>query len=56
MLHRNLAIFGGVADVLRVRAFDVGELSPQRFDDVFSLVEAERCLRQISDAIGIRNA
>ena len=55
MLYGNLSILSGVANILRVRAFDVGELAAQGFDDVLGFVEAERGLREISDAVRIGN-
>ena len=53
LLDRDLAVLGGVANILRGRTFDVGEFLLQRGDDVFGFVEAERGLREIRDAIGI---
>ena len=55
MLYRDLPVLGGVANILRVGTFDVGELAAQSFDDVFGFVEAQRCLSQIRYAIGIGN-
>ena len=48
-----LAILGGVADVLRVGAGDVGKLLFEGVDDVAGFVERERGLGEIGDAIGI---
>src|ERR1700730_8372049 len=56
VLDRDLAILGGIADILRVRAFDVGKLAAQGFDDVFGFVQAERGLGQVSHAVGIGHA
>src|SRR6202522_92137 len=53
LLHRDLTIFCGVADILRGRALDIGELSAEGRDDVFCFVEAERGLGEKSDAIRI---
>src|SRR5256885_9322621 len=52
-LDGHLAIFGGVADVLRRRALDVGEPLLQRRDNVFRLIQAESGLRQVGYAVGI---
>ena len=55
LLYRDLAVLSGVANILRGRAFDVGEFLFQGGDDVFGFVEAECGLREIGDAIGIGN-
>ena len=43
-LHGVLAVGGGVADVVFFRASDVRKASPQRFGDVFRVVQRERRL------------
>ena len=53
--HGNLAVFGGVADVLRVGADDVGKLDLEGVNDVARLVERQRGLGEIGNAIGIGN-
>ena len=51
--HGYLAVFRGIADVLRVGAGDVREFELERVDDVARFVKAESGLRQIGDAIWI---
>ncbi len=53
VFHRRLAVLRRVTNVLRVRPLDVGEALAQRFDHVRGLVQAQRGLRQIGDAIRI---
>src|SRR5215471_12282860 len=53
VLHRHLAIFCGVANVLRGRALDVWELRGQSGDDVARFIKAEGRLGQVRDAVGI---
>ena len=53
LFDSDLAVFGGVADILRGRAFDVRKLISQSRNDVFSLIKAERSLGQIGYAIRI---
>jgi len=55
LLDRDLAIFGGIANILRGGTFDVGELLLKGGDDVFGFIEAERGLGQVGDAVGIGN-
>ena len=51
--HGNLAIFGGVTDVLRVRSDDMGKFDLEGVDDVARLVEREGGLGQIGDTVGV---
>ena len=55
MLDRDLAIFGGIANILRGGTFDVGEFLLEGGDDVFGFVEAERGLGEKGDAVRIGN-
>ncbi len=55
LFHCDLAILGRIANVLRGRAFNVGEFLFQRGDDVFGFVETKRGLSQVRHAIWIRN-
>ena len=56
MLDRDLAVFRGVADVLRGRLMDVRKLFLQGFDDLSGFIERERGLRDVRDLLRIRNA
>ena len=53
VLHRGLAVLRRIADVLRVRPFDVGKTLAQRLDHVRGFVEAQRGLGQIGYAVRI---
>jgi hypothetical protein len=53
--NSDLAIFSRIADVLRMRAGDIGELQLESVNDVPRLIEREGCLGEVGDAIGIGN-
>ena len=53
-LHRRLAVGGGVADVFLARPVDLGEAPLQHLDDVDGVVDRQRRLRDIGEAVGLR--
>ena len=53
--HRHLAVLRGIADVLRMRADDVGKLHLERMNDVARFVQAQRGLSQIGHAVRVRH-
>src|SRR5205085_2177194 len=55
LLHCDLAVFSGVADVLRGRLVDVGKLFLQGFDDLSSFIKRERSLRDVGDLVWVGN-
>src|SRR5258708_7324848 len=55
MFHRDVAVLSGVANVLRMRAFDVRELPLQRFDNIFGFVQAQGGLGEVRTPIGARD-
>ncbi len=55
VLHRHLTILRGVADVLRVRADDVGELGLEGLDHVARFVKRERGLGEVGDLVRVRD-
>ena len=52
--HGVLAVRGGVADVVRCRTTQRREALAQPVDDLVGLVDRERRLRQVRDALGVR--
>src|SRR5437870_8403229 len=54
MLHGHLAVLGGIADILRGWALDVGESFTEGLDDVPGLVQAQGSLGEICDSVGVR--
>src|SRR5262249_2807981 len=52
-LHGHLAVLGGIADVLGVRALDKGKPLLEPRDDVSRLIEAERGLGEVAHTSGI---
>src|SRR5260221_4212532 len=55
VFYSRLAVLRCIADILCMRAFDQGKLFAQRGNHVLRLVEAERGLRDVSDARRIRH-
>ena len=56
MLHRDLPVFRGIANILRRRALDIRKPLLERRDNVPRLIQTERGLRQISNPIRIRQS
>src|SRR5665213_3141147 len=55
VLHRDLPILRGIADILRVRPHNVRKLRLKGMNDVARLIETEGRLREVSHAIRVRN-
>src|SRR5712692_3973718 len=53
MFNRNLAVFSGVADILSVRATNIGELLLEGSNRVFGFVEAQSRLGDIGHTVRI---
>jgi len=52
-LDRRLAVLRRVADVVARGTDDLGELAPQRLDDVAGVVHRQRRLGEVGDLVGI---
>ena len=53
LLHRLLAVGGGIANIFLVRAADIGETRPQRIDDSFGFINRQRGLAHVRQLIWI---